>query len=403
MNILMVTDSFYPDGFGGIHTYVYNLCKGLVAKGNNVTVICPNFDLKFKKEEIMDGIEVFRYKSVSRGKLLFLKRPLYNLLAYFCYKKLLKRGYDIINFHSCLPALPYNMMLRHPAKLNVYTFHASMFREVFLQSKKKKYSRIIPVGFMLKILHAIENINLKHADKVIVLSEFNKNEITKHFKNIEESKINIIPGGVDIYSFKPADENKEKGHIRERLKLPQKAFVLFTIRRLVARMGLENLIIAFKKLKTIFGDMYLVIGGDGFLKEKLNSEITEYKLEDEILLTGKIKNEELPLYYQASDLFILPTEHLEGFGLVSLEAMASGLCVLGTPVGGTVEILKELGNEFLFEGNSPDDIANGIEEFIKKDYDIVELGRKCRDYVAKKYSWENIVSTINARYQEWLK
>ncbi|MDD5644866.1 MAG: glycosyltransferase family 4 protein [bacterium] len=399
----MITDSFYPDGLGGVHTYVYNLCRGLVEKGNKVAVICPNFDLKFKKEEVIEGIEVFRYKSVSKGKLFFLKRPLYNLLAYFCCRKLLKRGYDVINFHSCLPALPYNMMLKHPAKLNVYTFHASMFHEVFLQSKKKKYSRIIPVGFILKVLHAIENINLKHADRIIVLSEFNKSEIMKHFSDIDESKINIIPGGVDIYSFKPVGGRSEKGLIREKLKLPQKAFILFTIRRLVARMGLENLIIAFKRLKTIFGDIYLVIGGDGFLRDRLDSEIAGYQLEKDILLTGKIKNEELPLYYQASDLFILPTEHLEGFGLVSLEAMASGLCVLGTPVGGTVEILKELGNEFLFEGNSPDDIANGIEEFIKKDYDIVELGRKCRDYVAKKYSWENIVSRINAHYQEWLK
>jgi glycosyltransferase involved in cell wall biosynthesis len=66
------------------------------------------------------------------------------------------------------------------------------------------------------------------------------------------------------------------------------------------------------------------------------------------------------LYYQMADLFILPTTELEGFGLVTVEALASGLPVLGTPVGGTKEILTKLGSDYLFDDSTPQSIATGI-------------------------------------------
>ncbi|MBJ8193526.1 glycosyltransferase, partial [Bacillus cereus] len=75
---------------------------------------------------------------------------------------------------------------------------------------------------------------------------------------------------------------------------------------------------------------------------------------------GYVSDEELPLYHQASNLFVVPTQALEGFGLITVEAMASGLPVLATPVGGNKEILRGFRPELLFKGTDSEAIAEGL-------------------------------------------
>ena len=125
------------------------------------------------------------------------------------------------------------------------------------------------------------------------------------------------------------------------------------------------------------------------LAKKLN-------LTERINFVGSVKQEVLYNYYQLADLFILPTRYLEGFGLVTLEAMASGLPVLGTPVGGTTEILSKFDKNFLFSGVDPQSMAKKISEFLNSKPDLVRLGLRCREFVLQEYSQEKWLDRIES-------
>jgi glycosyltransferase involved in cell wall biosynthesis len=99
-----------------------------------------------------------------------------------------------------------------------------------------------------------------------------------------------------------------------------------------------------------------------------------------------------------ADIFVLPTKELEGFGLVTLEAMASGIPVLGTPVGGTKEIIGNFDSSFLFKGTDPDSMVELISEkyhLIKRDPQRWrEISHRCRKFVDENYSWEKNIDSF---------
>lgn len=176
------------------------------------------------------------------------------------------------------------------------------------------------------------------------------------------------------------------------MRLPKDRIILLTVRRLVARMGLENLVISMSAVVRSRKDVLLLIIGEGFLETRLRETIDENSLAEHVRLLGRKDINEVAGYLQASDVFVLPSEESEWFGLVTLEAMASGLPVLATPIGGTVEILKGLNSGLLLDGTSSQDISSGILRLIDLKYKWREMGKACRDYVVNNYSWEKVVT-----------
>jgi len=188
--------------------------------------------------------------------------------------------------------------------------------------------------------------------------------------------------------------------------LPEDKFILFTVRNLVPRMGLENLISAFEIVQNGRRDLLLVIGGEGPLEMALRELARRCGVEDFVRFAGYIPDEDLPSYYQMADLFILPTIELEGFGLVTVEALASGLPVLGTPIGGTREILARLGPEYLFDDVTPESMATGIlkalNDWGKDSSTYKTISKTCRQVAEEHYSWDNHVSKLEDLFYSML-
>ncbi len=240
----------------------------------------------------------------------------------------------------------------------------------------------------------IEKRVLNKSDRIVVLSKYTLEKLTTVHR-IPTEKVAVIPGGIDLARFHPADDRTA---IRDRLRLPQGKTILLTVRDLEPRMGIENLIHALQQVVKSVPDVYLVIGGSGPLKEHLALTSRRLGLDPFLQFTGFIPEETLPLYYQAADIFVLPTVELEGFGLVTLEALASGTPVLGTPVGGTQEILSRLDNNFLFNDSSSESISRLLtelcQEYRSKPDKWQEASQRCRHFAEDHYSWErNIAAT----------
>ena len=300
----------------------------------------------------------------------------------------------LINAHQPFSAL--GVFSRAPQETaRVYTCHSLAFEEYISRSPapENAQQRLI-YWCQVAARKIVEHAVLIRSDQILVLSEYTRHKLlTTH--RVPAIKINVLPGGVDLERFRPPDEKRS---IRPSLGLPEKAKILFTVRNLEPRMGLENLISAFRTVLTRYKDVLLVIGGEGPLGPSLKDQAKREGLDDFVRFVGFIPEEQLPTYYQAADLFILPTKELEGFGLVTVEALASGLPVLGTPLGGTKEILTKLGGEHLFEDLTPESMVRGImralDYWCKDSQSYNRVSHACRAVAEQYYSWDVHVSHL---------
>lgn len=247
---------------------------------------------------------------------------------------------------------------------------------------------------------AIEGYCLKKSEKILVLSQYMKQKVID-IHRIADEKIIVNPGGVDLDWFHPAEN---RGFLKEELGLPVGRLHLLTVRNLEPRMGLDNLLKAIALLKENIPDIHLVIGGEGPERNNLESLIHRYELGDDVTMTGFIPAEQLPKYYGAADFFVLPTRELEGFGLVTTESMACGTPVLGTPVGGTREILSGFDSQFLFKDATPEAMAEGVawamDNWLNDEERYAWLRGRCREYAEKNYSWQRHVDQLKSIIDE---
>jgi glycosyltransferase involved in cell wall biosynthesis len=206
----------------------------------------------------------------------------------------------------------------------------------------------------------------------------------------------IIPGGTDTKKFCPSENTNEINEMRKKIGIPKGYKFLLTVRRLEARMGLDNLITAIAELvhKNSKLKFKLVIVGKGSLNNKLRSQSTLSGLDDYIYFSGFVPDDLLPAYYAAADLFIMPTSFIEGFGIATVEALSTGLPVFGTPIGGTTEILQSIDKNLLFRDADAKSMAEKIELFLKDPGPILSLKSNCREEVLNKYSWDLITDRI---------
>ncbi len=384
--ILIVSQLFYPDTFGGGEKVLYYQARGLADKGFEVSILTRKASNSLPERENIDGIEVVRYSSKmdrvwgkSLSDVIYLPKKIRELHK--------EKGFDMVMAHHVFSA--YGFSRSNIDIPFIYIFHASYWKEVLLEGLNRKVGRLLNYLFAALVKIA-ERSAVAKADKLIVLSDFSKN-ILKEIYKVPGKKIAHIPAGVDLRKFFPADDKKA---IKEKLQMPEGMTILFTVRRLVRRMGIENLLLAMKKLKEEHPEVCLFVGGKGILSEKFKKAVRNLSLEKNVRFIGFIKDNELPLYYQAADVFILPTLAYEGFGMVTLEALASGTPVLGTPAGATPEILGKLGDNYIFKGTGATDIYEGIKEFLEDRRAGGTLEHSLRYFVEENYSWKKNIELL---------
>jgi glycosyltransferase involved in cell wall biosynthesis len=225
------------------------------------------------------------------------------------------------------------------------------------------------------------------------LSEYTRKRFIDYFP-FKKPRMRIIPGGTDTIKFCPLENSSESDETKYRLDIPEGHKFLLTVRRLEARMGLDNLITAISEIVNRSPKLKfkLIIAGKGSLDKKLKSQVTLSGLDSHIHFTGFVSDDLLPKYYAAADIFIMPTTFIEGFGIATVEALSSGLPVFGTPIGGTTEILESIDSQLLFANADAKSMADKIEWFLNNPNTVFAMKSKCRDAALKKYSWELVTN-----------
>lgn len=403
MKILMVVDSFYPESIGGSENVIYNVSKNLVKQGNEVVILTGvrnRITKNLLEYEDMECIKIFRYPDYHRTFGFLYIPSILNCIRAF--KKVSKDyKFDIIHFHHALSSFAINLTEESKKIKKVYHFHgpANKEFEADLFYRKSEFNFLkklfLPLWSKLKsnLLKYIEGYSLEKVDRIITLSNYMKMNLVDIHK-YPLNKVEIIPAGVDLNKFHPLDD---KLKIRKKLNIPENANVILTVRRLVGRMGVDNLILAFPDIIKFNADFFLIIVGDGEMKKYLETLVNKLKIQDFVLFTGFVKNDNILPYYQASDLFILPSITLEGFGLVILESLASGVPVLATKIGGAPEeIIGKFKKEFLIGDAKPETISKAIIEFFKYKKDYKD---ECRKFVIDNFSWDISTDKIVKVYQ----
>jgi len=385
--ILVVLDYLDPDALGGAARVALEESRVLARRGHSVTIVAGSRD--DGEGTLEPGIRSIRYRYARAGERGpgFLPGALLGPAA--AVGRRYGRRPDAVLLHQPLSAAVACLRPAIARAARLYHFH-SPWAEEWHARRSRKDGRS---GSPARLRRWIERAALRRADRVIVASRFMASRLASWHPGIPSARVEIVPWGVDVETFRPLGDRRT---LREKLGLPAEKPIAITVRRLTRRMGLENLIEAAALLRVEIPDLLIIIAGEGELRGALEARIGALALRETVRLWGYARPDDLVDLYNAADLFVLPTAALEGFGLVTLEALACGLPVLGTPVGGTAEILSGLDGDLLFEDASPPAIARRIARFVREGWS----GRFTRDavraFVLQNYTWERVADAIEA-------
>lgn len=388
LRILFLADAHFDDIPGGSRVVARELARELIGRGHEVTFLVARHAPGTPDDCIQDGVRVIRYAGAGTP-LAFLREG-----RRACAKLWAEKPFDVVHTHFAYAALgPLRAVPRGTPHLR--SFYGPWDAEGWVADAEKRQRGLGRAKEQVKrqLRHQIEGANLKRGHGAVVLSEHSRREVLSF--GYPDRDIHLIPGGTDVERFTPADNRAE---VRRALGLPVDRTLLLSVRRLAPRMGLDNLIKAMPAIIAQRPDSLLLIGGKGPEREHLERLIAENGLQNHVRLLGFIADEELAGYYQAADLFVLPTLALEGFGLVTTEALACGTPVIGTPVGATPEILSLLDPRLIATGTQPADLAQAVLGFLEGDWAEALTPARLHQFVRDHYTWKRHADAAESLY-----
>lgn len=393
MNILLVAEVSAERVIGGAERVLRNQALGLAMLGHHVELLTRAPENTSEGVIEMNGIRERRY-SVSRGhEAAFFWSSVRRSVEQFDRLRATE-PLDAVIIHQALAGLGPILARRHAASRWIYLCH-SLAHEEYETRQGAPGSTLASLRrhANLRARRSVERAVMSRCHTVAVLSQFMRQRVIGAH-GISADRLTLIPGAVDPHAFVPSEDRRLA---KAALNLPVNRTILFTVRNLVPRMGLDNLLCAIEMLNDEQRDLTLVIGGEGPLRKQLQADIRQKRLSEVVRLVGFIPESQLSQYYQAADLVLMPSLQLEGFGLVMVEAMACGTPVLGTPVGAIPEILNQVDPILVAEGVDGRSIRRALERVLRRLQEPGEAGRlakKGRVLIERRYNWKQHCSEL---------
>lgn len=374
MKIALISEYYYPL-LGGITEHVHNLACTLKKRGHDVAVVTHNIRHRknhhypdepgnFPVDRIGRGIPI--YSNGSFARVTFSKRLQGELRTYFEREK-----FDVIHAHSPLtPTLPFAALRQSNAPVTVGTFHTFFER-----------SR----GYSL-----FQNFTAAHMDRMdgkIVVSEACVEALSRYFV----ADYRVIPNGVDTDCFHPGVA-PEPGFDDGKLN------ILF-VGRFDPRNGLRTMLESFRLVKREFDGCRLIVVGDGPLKPYYSSLIGR-ELAADVHFAG-LQNGGRPAYYSAADIFCTPCTKAS-FGVVLLEAMATGVPIVASDINGYRLVMDDARQGTLVPELTADSFAEALLDMLMNPAMRERMGREGRQTAVESYSWDLVGSRVEEFYMQLL-
>jgi len=248
-------------------------------------------------------------------------------------------------------------------------------------------------GMATHLKKRIESAVYRRADRFIVLSAAFRDVLHQTY-DVPINRIEIIPGGVDVDHFALPLTPREA---REQLDWPTDRPIVFCVRRLARRMGLENLVDAMAFVRQAVPDALLMIAGSGPLAAELQQRIDDQDLTSHVRLLGFLPDAHLPPAYRAAEVSIVPTTALEGFGLITIESLAAGTPVLVTPVGGLPETVTGLDENLVLGGTETEDLTRALTDVLQSPSSLPSAP-ECEAYARDNFDWPKIAARTRDLY-----
>jgi phosphatidylinositol alpha-mannosyltransferase len=286
-----------------------------------------------------------------------------------------REKFDVIHLHEPLMPMLCTTVLRLSNRPNMGTFHASGARSWY------NYGTPLAKLLLKKWFHKL--------DGKIAVSSLAMDCINKHFPGY----YNIIPNGVDLEHFSPDVSPIDKF-------CDGKLNILFA-GRLEKRKGLNYLLKAYQQVKQEIPDSRLLIVGPGIrLRRKYEKQVKKSDLKD-VIFVGYVADDELPRYYKTADVFCAPATGWESFGIILLEAMATGKPIVASNVEGYASLITHGAEGWLVPPRDEQALAQSLITLLKDEPLRQKMGAKGR-LKAQDYAWENIAQRVLDYYTKVL-
>jgi glycosyltransferase involved in cell wall biosynthesis len=378
MTILMSSGDFYPN-VGGVAAVVLELSRGLARRGNTVHVahwLATRGDLP--AEEEVDGVQIHRFvvpnypAPLNRAVWLTRPRRLLDPLLQTIQP-------DVFHGHTFFPDGFMARGLRGSCA-TVFTNHTSQFLQALTSKRKRLEWSWLLRGF----------------DLVLAPSQ----ELVDRSTELGVEGARFISNAVDSRKFTPAD-TAQKSEARRELGLPADALIILAARRIETKNGLRYLAQAFAKMRDDIPNAVLVFCGPGqdpaevaAVKAALAHAGGEHRVD----FRGAVLNHLMPQFYRAADISVLPSL-MEATSVSGLEAMASGLPLIGTNVGGIPQIITDGQTGLLVPARDADALKDALLALCRDPGARERLGRNAREAVTSRFDWDAISRETQDAYE----
>lgn len=369
MKVLQIYKDFYPPVKGGIEKHVHLLSNGLQDIGVEVRALVSNTVPRMARQNF-GGISVYKVPQLGR----ISSAPLNPTLAFWIRK--LGNWADIVHFHFPNPTAEISYLLCGLKKPFVVTYHSDIIKQI--------YTKRLYAPFM--------HLFLRRAERIIVTSPqyLCSSTTLRHYRG----KCTLIPLGIDFARFDCTfTQLQTAATLRERYGSP---LILF-VGKYRYYKGLQYLIRAMRQI-----DARLLIIGPSEATEPIQQAITENGVRDKVIVLGELPDNTLDRYYHACDLLVLPSiQRSEAFGIVQLEAMASGKPVVCTELGtGTTYVNVHRKTGLVVPPADSHAIARAVNTLLNNQVVSAQYGQCGKARVQQLFSLERMVEQIAALYQK---
>jgi len=373
MDILFTIRYFYPF-IGGTEKQALALASCLVKKGVKAKILTSHFEKKWSKCEFIDGVEVIRLFSPRikvLGALIFLF-----CLAYYLVRN--RKEFSLIHTYqigyTSFLSILLGILLKKPA---IIKLASGGWGGDVRRARKTPFGKV----FLFMV---------QKASKIVTLSTTIEQELIE--EEIAASKICLIYNGVDLVRF---NEMKGKSQLRKKLGIPDKKTIIYT-GRLSPEKGVDLLIRSFSKLESTL-EYQLVIIADGPEWENIVRLLENYQLTNSVILLPEV--DDVARYLNTADLFVLPSL-FEGLSNSLLEAMASGLPVVSTRVGGSIDIIENGINGLLVDVDDEEQLTQAISKVLEDLLLGKTMGENARKTIEASYDLNKIADKYLELYKE---